>query len=63
MRISGEVARRLRGAAEEYGLEPEGLVDYLLTVLVAAPQAAPKKEEAQEDYSEVLERLKNLGYT
>jgi len=57
------VAERLRAAAQEYGFEPEEFVDYLLGVLLAAGPAVPAKPQGQEeDYGEVLERLKRLGY-
>jgi Ser/Thr protein kinase RdoA (MazF antagonist) len=65
IRITGDVAARLREAAQQYGFDPERFVDYLLNVLLAAgpgPVAAPKKED-QAEFREVLERLKSLGYT
>jgi hypothetical protein len=61
--ISGDLAGRLRGAAERYGFDPEGLIDYLLNVLQGSEPIVPKKEQNQEEFVEVLERLKNLGYT
>jgi len=63
IRISGDVASRLRRAAEQYGFDPEGFVDYLLTVLLATAPVTQSKVHGQDDYTEVLERLKKLGYT
>jgi hypothetical protein len=61
--ITGALASRLRSIAEQYGFEAEGFIDYLLTVLQGVEPALPKKGRDQDEFVEVLERLKNLGYT